>query len=38
VATPSVAIVASGVKRTVLNGVAYEYRAGQFLVTSLDSR
>jgi AraC-like DNA-binding protein len=33
---PSVAIVASGVKRTVLNGVSYEYRAGQFLVASLD--
>ncbi|TDU82226.1 AraC-like DNA-binding protein [Kribbella voronezhensis] len=36
VAEPSVAIVASGIKRTVLNGVAYEYRAGQFLVASLD--
>jgi AraC-like DNA-binding protein len=36
IARPSVAIVASGVKRTLLNGVAYEYRAGQFLVTSLD--
>ena len=36
VARPSVAIVASGVKRTLLNGVAYEYRAGQFLVTSVD--
>jgi AraC-like DNA-binding protein len=36
IAQPSVAIVASGVKRTLLNGVAYEYRAGQFLVTSLD--
>ena len=35
-ARPSVTIVASGVKRTLLNGVAYEYRAGQFLVTSLD--
>ena len=34
--TPSVTVVASGVKRTLLNGVAYEYRAGQFLVTSLD--
>jgi AraC-like DNA-binding protein len=33
---PSVALVASGVKRTRLNGVAYEYRAGQFLVTTLD--
>jgi AraC-like DNA-binding protein len=36
IAQPSVAIVASGVKRTMLNGVAYEYGAGQFLVTSLD--
>jgi AraC-like DNA-binding protein len=36
VAQPSVAIVASGVKRTLLNGVPYEYQAGQFLVTSLD--
>jgi len=36
IAEPSVAIVASGVKRTLLNGVAYEYRAGQFLVASLD--
>ncbi|GAA0924754.1 AraC family transcriptional regulator [Kribbella koreensis] len=36
VAEPSVAIVASGVKLTLLNGVAYEYSAGQFLVTSLD--
>jgi AraC-like DNA-binding protein len=33
---PSVAIVASGFKRTFLNGVAYEYHAGQFLVASLD--
>jgi AraC-like DNA-binding protein len=36
IAQPSVAIVASGVKLTLLNGVAYEYSAGQFLVTSLD--
>lgn len=35
-AQPSLAIVASGVKLTLLNGVAYEYSAGQFLVTSLD--
>jgi AraC-like DNA-binding protein len=35
-ARPSVTVVASGIKRTLLNGVAYEYRAGQFLVTSLD--
>ncbi|MEV5966273.1 AraC family transcriptional regulator [Kribbella sp. NPDC051952] len=35
-AQPSVAIVASGIKRTMLNGVAYEYGVGQFLVTSLD--
>jgi AraC-like DNA-binding protein len=33
---PSVTIVASGIKQTFLNGVAYEYRAGQFLVTSLE--
>ncbi|WP_236791558.1 AraC family transcriptional regulator [Amycolatopsis sp. GM8] len=33
---PSVAVVGSGVKRTVLNGVPYEYRAGQYLVFSLD--
>ena len=33
---PSVTIVASGIKQTFLNGVGYEYRAGQFLVTSLD--
>jgi AraC-like DNA-binding protein len=32
---PSVAIVASGIKQTLLNGVSYEYQAGQFLVTSL---
>ncbi|WUJ71559.1 AraC family transcriptional regulator [Kribbella soli] len=36
IAQPSVAIVASGVKLTMLNGVAYEYGVGQFLVTSLD--
>jgi AraC-like DNA-binding protein len=36
IAQPSVAIVASGIKQTLLNGVAYEYQAGQFLVTSLD--
>jgi AraC-like DNA-binding protein len=33
---PAVTVVASGVKRTLLNGVAYEYSAGQFLVSSLD--
>jgi AraC-like DNA-binding protein len=33
---PSVTIVASGIKQTFLNGVGYEYRAGQFLVTSLE--
>jgi len=36
VSQPSVAIVASGIKRTTLNGVPYEYAAGQYLVTSLD--
>ncbi|TCC03012.1 AraC family transcriptional regulator [Kribbella soli] len=36
VAEPSVAIVASGLKRTLLNGVPYEYGAGQYLVASLD--
>src|SRR3954452_13673571 len=35
-AKPSVALMTSGVKRTLLNGVPYEYQAGQFLVTSLD--
>src|SRR4051794_34225297 len=35
-AEASVALMASGVKRTLLNGVPYEYRAGQYLVTSLD--
>ncbi|MFB2598719.1 AraC family transcriptional regulator N-terminal domain-containing protein [Herbiconiux sp. P17] len=33
---PSLALVAQGTKRTVLNGTAYEYHAGQFLVVSLD--
>ncbi|WP_046494182.1 AraC family transcriptional regulator [Streptomyces odonnellii] len=33
---PSFVVVAQGVKRTVLNGVPYDYRAGQFLVVSLD--
>jgi AraC-like DNA-binding protein len=33
---PSVAIMAQGAKRVVLNGVPYDYRAGQFLVVSLD--
>lgn len=32
---PSVAIVAQGTKRTVLNGTPYDYRAGQFLVVSI---
>ncbi|MEU7878053.1 AraC family transcriptional regulator [Microbispora bryophytorum] len=34
--SPSLAIVAQGVKRTVLNGVPYDYRAGQYLVVSVD--
>jgi AraC-like DNA-binding protein len=33
---PSLAVVGSGVKRTTLNGVPYDYRAGQYLVVSLD--
>ncbi len=33
---PSVVIVAQGAKRTVLNGRAYDYHAGQYLVVSLD--
>lgn len=33
---PSLAIVAQGVKRTLLNGVPYDYRAGQYLVVSVD--
>lgn len=33
---PSLAVVGQGVKRTVLNGTPYDYRAGQFLVVSLD--
>jgi AraC-like DNA-binding protein len=33
---PSVAVVGQGVKRTVLNGVPYDYRAGQYLVVSVD--
>ena len=33
---PSLALVAQGAKRTVLNGAVYDYRAGQFLVASLD--
>jgi AraC-like DNA-binding protein len=33
---PSLAVVAGGVKRTVLNGVPFDYRAGQYLVVSLD--
>ncbi|WP_245574099.1 AraC family transcriptional regulator [Amycolatopsis nigrescens] len=33
---PSFAIVAQGVKRTTLNGKAYDYHAGQYLIVSLD--
>ncbi|GAA3570552.1 AraC family transcriptional regulator [Amycolatopsis ultiminotia] len=33
---PSLAIVAQGVKRTVLNDVPYDYAAGQYLVVSVD--
>ncbi|GHF55938.1 AraC-like DNA-binding protein [Amycolatopsis bartoniae] len=35
-AEPSVAIVAQGVKRTVVNGKAYDYHAGQYAVVSVD--
>ena len=33
---PSLAVVGQGVKRTVLNGTPYDYRAGQYLVVSVD--
>lgn len=33
---PSLAIIGQGVKRTVLNGTPYDYRAGQYLVVSVD--
>jgi AraC-like DNA-binding protein len=33
---PSLAVVGQGMKRTVLNGLPYDYRAGQYLVVSLD--
>jgi AraC-like DNA-binding protein len=35
-AEPSLAVVGHGVKRTVLNGTPYDYRAGQYVVVSLD--
>jgi AraC-like DNA-binding protein len=35
-ARPSVTVVAQGVKRTVLNDRIFDYRAGQYLVVSLD--
>lgn len=35
-ATPSLTVVAQGVKRTILNDRIYDYRAGQYLVVSLD--
>ncbi len=35
-AEPSLAVVGQGVKRTVLNGRAYDYHAGQYLVVSVD--
>jgi AraC-like DNA-binding protein len=35
-AEPSLAVVGQGVKRTTLNGVPYDYRAGQYLIVSLD--
>jgi AraC-like DNA-binding protein len=33
---PSLAVVGQGIKRTVLNGVPYDYRAGQYVVVSVD--
>ncbi|MGW7564207.1 AraC family transcriptional regulator N-terminal domain-containing protein [Streptomyces sp. NPDC054757] len=33
---PSLAVVARGVKRTVLNGVPHDYRAGQYLVVPVE--
>jgi AraC-like DNA-binding protein len=36
ISEPSVAFVAQGAKRTVLNGRAYDYRAGQYLVVSIN--
>ncbi|MEK8171181.1 AraC family transcriptional regulator [Streptomyces sp. M19] len=35
-AEPSLAVVGQGVKRTVLNGRPYDYRAGQYVVVSVD--
>ena len=35
-AMPSLTVVAQGVKRTVLNDRVFDYRAGQFLVVSVD--
>jgi AraC-like DNA-binding protein len=35
-ATPSLTVVAQGVKRTILNERVYDYRAGQYLVVSVD--
>ncbi|WP_405944873.1 AraC family transcriptional regulator [Streptomyces sp. NBC_01020] len=35
-AEPSLAVVGQGVKRTILNGVPHDYRAGQYLVVSVD--
>ena len=34
--TPSLTVVAQGVKRTVLNDRVHDYRAGQYLVVSVD--
>jgi AraC-like DNA-binding protein len=36
ISEPSLAVIGQGVKRTVLNGTAYDYRAGQYLVVSID--
>src|SRR4029077_13058566 len=36
VAEPTVSVIAQGVKQTVLNGRAFTYGPGQFLVVSVD--
>ena len=36
ISEPSLWVVGQGVKRTVLNGAAYDLRAGQYLVASID--
>jgi AraC-like DNA-binding protein len=36
IAEPAIAVVGQGVKRTTLNGTAYDYGAGQYLVASIE--